>query len=101
MQDLVGKETRRYGYSPMPKKFVNDAAKHNSFTPLKTPSLNYEEKKVYDPGRPKSSEDRLSSLKNYRKSRGLCFKCGEVESIPQMCQYYISEYCGRGLAGSY
>lgn len=44
-----------------------------------------EEKKGGDQQKPKSSEDKLSALKNYRRAKGLCFKCGEKWNSSHTC----------------
>ena len=50
-----------------------------------------EEKKPPDLGKPRQiGEDKLTALKNYRRSKGLCFKCGEKWGPNHKCPPSIS-----------
>jgi hypothetical protein len=61
------------------------------FTPTTTtfprypPSLG-DDKKLVDHNKNKTTEDRIATLKNYRKAKGLCFKCGEKWYPGNKCQ---------------
>lgn len=85
MQDFVGRETRKHDYSAISKKYSTDNVKTSSFLPTKSSTQIAEDKRVYDSGKPKTVDDRLSSLKSYRKAKGLCFKCGEKWSPSHKC----------------
>jgi hypothetical protein len=68
--------TRRVEISTPAKSITKNSA------PLPVPLLSprpavYEEKKTPETAKSNFREDRLSSLKAYRKSKGLCFTCGE------------------------
>lgn len=39
---------------------------------------------------PKSGEDKIDALKNYRRSKGLCFKCGEKWGPQHKCPAIVS-----------
>ena len=46
---------------------------------------------MIDPSKNKQSgEDKLSALKNYRRSKGLCFKCGEKWGPNHKCPTSVS-----------
>jgi hypothetical protein len=45
-----------------------------------------EEKRFVDSSTRKTGEDRLATLKSYRKAKGLCFKCGEKWNPGHKCQ---------------
>jgi hypothetical protein len=73
MQDQV---PRRIDIGSSSKKISSDNVKQpiQSIThPIKV----FDDKKVADPARARTSDEKLSSLKQYRRAKGLCFKCGE------------------------
>lgn len=90
LQDFVGRETRKHDYSAISKKYSTDNVKTSSFLPTKSSTQIAEDKRVYDSGKPKTVDDRLSSLKSYRKAKGLCFKCGEKWSPSHKCAATVS-----------
>lgn len=50
-----------------------------------------EDRKMTDSSKNKQSgEDKLSALKNYRRSKGLCFKCGEKWGPNHKCPTSVS-----------
>ena len=53
--------------------------------PRYSPSLG-DDKKTLDSTRSRQGDDKLSALKNYRKAKGLCFKCGEKWGPGHKCQ---------------
>ena len=69
--------TRRFESGSYSKKNSNDNVKAAT-TLAWGQTKPIEEKKPFDPIKNKTSgDDKLSALKNYRRSKGLCFKCGE------------------------
>ena len=70
---------------PIRRSDLGSYSKRNNQEPVKAPfatSSNFarivEDKKPPDPGMTRHiGEDKLTALKNYRRSKGLCFKCGE------------------------
>ena len=54
-------------------------------TPKYSPSPG-EDRRIGDSNRGRSGEDKLATLKNYRKAKGLCFKCGEKWNPGHKCQ---------------
>ena len=70
---------------PIRRSDLGSYSKRNNQEPVKAPfatSSNFarivEDKKPPDPGKTRhTGEDKLTTLKNYRRSKGLCFKCGE------------------------
>jgi hypothetical protein len=66
--------------------FASSTVKNRRFTPTKA----VDNKKSVDIGKPKSGDDRLSTLKNYRSAKGLCFKCGEKWRPQHKCPPTIS-----------
>jgi hypothetical protein len=49
-----------------------------------------EKKPIEFPKNKQSSEDKLSALKSYRRSKGLCFKCGEKWGPHHKCPTTVS-----------
>ena len=45
-----------------------------------------DDRRIGDSNRGKPGDDKLVALKNYRKVKGLCFKCGEKWSPGHRCQ---------------
>jgi hypothetical protein len=73
MQDQVTKRIELGSYS---KKTSSEAGK-SSVSSITNPTRVTEDKKGTEPARSKTSDEKLSSLKQYRRAKGLCFKCGE------------------------
>lgn len=95
LQDTPSKETRRHEYSGLNKKYFDskEVKHHNART------IVAEEKKGGDQVKPKSSEDKLTALKNFRRAKGLCFKCGEKWNPSHTCSA-VSECHGGSVANS-
>lgn len=68
--------TRKADLGIYSKKLNSDQSKTSSFT---RPT---DDKKNFDPGKVKTSDDKVIALKNFRRSKGLCFKCGEKWNPP-------------------
>lgn len=69
----------------------NDAPKARAVHPhpkLLTPSP--EDKRLHGQARVRPPEDKLSSHKSYRRSKGLCFKCGEKWGLGHKCPPTVS-----------
>lgn len=78
------------------KKFSGDSYKHHGtsktatgFTPRQQ-APNVDQRKQNDSLKLKPPDDKLSSLKSYRRSKGLCFKCGEKWSPGHKCPPIVS-----------
>lgn len=71
------------------KKNSPENAKGNtyptSYTPRYSPSPG-EDRRAIEPNKGKTGEERLNTLKSYRKAKGLCFKCGEKWHPGHKCQ---------------
>lgn len=68
---------------------VKPPLKHNTTVlplppPPKPGEFNSDDKRTYG-SRNRRSEDRLASLKSYRRAKGLCFTCGEKWSQTHKC----------------
>lgn len=78
LMDSSSKEVKKWEYSGGFKRVrgdhykLNDNARHQ-----KNHHQGGEDKKGQDVNKNKTPEDKLSTLKAYRRARGLCFKCGE------------------------
>lgn len=71
------------------KKVYSEQSKQFSFSPSNTPrfpSSPTEEKKSPKTVKNKNMKDRLTTLKNYRRAKGLCYKCGEKWYKGHQCQ---------------
>lgn len=55
-----------------------------------TLSLQHDEKRQNVSKKPRTSDDRLSSLKAYRRAKGLCYKCGERWGPSHKCSPTVS-----------
>jgi hypothetical protein len=86
MQDQVTKRIELGSYS---KKTSSEAGK-SSVSSITNPTRVTEDKKGTEPARSKTSDEKLSSLKQYRRAKGLCFKCGEKWSPQHKCPTAIS-----------
>lgn len=81
--------TRRFE-SSYSKKTSNDNVKA-IHTPAWGQPKTIEEKKQLEPAKNKTSgDDKLLALKNFRRSKGLCFKCGEKWGPNHKCPATIS-----------
>jgi hypothetical protein len=71
------------------KKNSPEHAKGNTYptgyTPRYSPSPG-EDRRAIEPNKGKTGEERLNTLKSYRKAKGLCFKCGEKWHPGHKCQ---------------
>jgi hypothetical protein len=71
------------------KKVYSEQSKQFSFSPSNTPrfpSSPTEEKKSPETVKNKNMKDMLTTLKNYRRAKGLCYKCGEKWHKGHQCQ---------------
>jgi hypothetical protein len=57
----------------------------SAYTSLATNTKFTDDKKQADNTQPKTGEDKIAALKKYRRSKGLCFKCGEKWSPQHTC----------------
>jgi hypothetical protein len=74
-QDLNTASSLAFLQGSYSKKNLSDTAKS---VPVPISGSTVDEKKPIEfPKNKQSSEDKLSALKSYRRSKGLCFKCGE------------------------
>jgi hypothetical protein len=73
MQDQV---TRRPELGSSSKKTFSEVGR-SSVQSITHPTRLTEEKKTNDSAKSKTSDEKLSSLKQFRRAKGLCFKCGE------------------------
>jgi hypothetical protein len=94
LQDNPGKETRRQEYSSMNKKYSDSK---ELLKPHTARDAVTKEKKSGDQLKPKSPEDKLFALKNFRRAKGLCFKCGEKWN-PSYTYSALSECYGGSVA---
>lgn len=75
------------------KKYSGDGQKHNEFSRPYSNKFGFHghnERKKNEAHKTKTSEDKLSTLKSYRRAKGLCFKCGEKWSHGHKCPPSIS-----------
>jgi hypothetical protein len=82
VQDQFSRRTEFGSYS-------TETVKQSSLI-VPSPTKAVDNKKSVDIGKPKSGDDRLSTLKNYRSAKGLCFKCGEKWRPQHKCPPTIS-----------
>jgi hypothetical protein len=80
---------KRFESSSNSKKNSNDNVK-NSGESYKLNSKPNEDKKAVPSTLPKPGEDKITALKNYRRSKGLCFKCGEKWGPQHKCSATVS-----------
>jgi hypothetical protein len=86
LQDQPAQRTESGHYF---KKSSPDSMK-SGYTSTPSPTRSTDEKTV-DSTKPKVvPDDKLSALKNYRRSKGLCFKCGEKWSPQHKCPATVS-----------
>jgi hypothetical protein len=86
---LQDQPTRRTEFGHYFKKSSPDSMK-SGYTSTPSPTRSTDEKTV-DSTKPKVvPDDKLSALKNYRRSKGLCFKCGEKWSPQHKCPATVS-----------
>jgi hypothetical protein len=71
---------RRHGHRAESKDFGNHSSRYNADKTKST--VRVDEDKRTDHSKP---EDRLDSLKTYRRSKGLCFTCGEKWNKQHKC----------------
>lgn len=73
--------------SSFKKSYLENSRVYSSGNPPRYSSSPGEDKKnAADTGRNKQAEDKLSTLKTYRKAKGLCFKCGKKWHPTHKCQ---------------
>ena len=87
--DQPNSSHRRGDANTMYKRSYSDGARPSVIptgsAPKYSPSPG-DDKKTLDSTRSRQGDDKLSALKNYRKAKGLCFKCGEKWSPGHKCQ---------------
>lgn len=81
MQDQVTRRTELGSYS---KKSSSEAVKQPVQSITSSTRL-VEDKKNADPTRPKTGDEKLSALKQYRRGKDLCFQCGEKWNPQHKC----------------
>ena len=87
-QDLLPK---RFESSNSSKNTTNDAVKPVQASGWAHSKQVPEDKKPIRPAKSKSSiDERFQALKNYRRSKGLCFKCGEKWGPNHKCPPTVS-----------
>lgn len=83
---MVDQAPRRYDFGFSSKKTHTDTSKQ-----VMTPSSKIvDEKKNVDSHQHKTTDAKISDLKKYRRSKGLCFKCGEKWSPQHTCAANVS-----------
>jgi hypothetical protein len=82
---------KRFESSNASKKTSNDAVKPVQATGWTHSKQVSEDKRSVEPAKTKSSTDEsFQALKNYRRSKGLCFKCGEKWGPNHKCPPNVS-----------
>lgn len=71
------------------KKQSSVSARTSIFS-IPSPTRTADEKKTLDSPKTKLNDDKFSALKSYRRSKGLCFKCGEKWSPQHKCPDTVS-----------
>lgn len=86
LEDQVVKKTDSHQYS---KKSSHESSKHNTSSHTSA-HKSVEDKKTTVAASTKSGDDKVSALKNYRRAKGLCFKCGEKWGPQHKCPPTVS-----------
>lgn len=84
---------RRNEANSSKRKTYQEPTRTHDFTAIHSPKFSPspgDDRRPVEGNRPKSGEDKLAALKNYRKSKGLCFKCGEKWGPRHKCPQNVS-----------
>lgn len=84
LMDSSVRDMKKWDHSDNAKRYSGSGSKSNEYSrqqsgyfPVKPVMHTQDDKKGAEQNKGKASEDKLSTLKNYRRAKGLCFKCGE------------------------
>ena len=81
--DSSVRDMKKWDHSYTTKRYSRSGSKSNEYSrqqsgysPMKPVMHTQDDKKGTEQNKVKTSEDKLSTLKSYRRAKGLCFKCG-------------------------